>query len=329
MFKRKTIISPANIAFVKYWGRRDHNLILPLNSSVSMNMDSCTTTTSCQWGEYENDSIKVKFENKESVELTGVPREKVVKIIERIRQRLGLKQNIKIVSENNFPEATGIASSASGFSALTKALYESAGENLSEKEMTIETRLSGSGSACRSISTGFVVWDKGDKDDGSDSFAYSIAEPDHWALSDIVCVVDIGNKKISSAEGHSRAKNLYMDARLIGIEERVKETIKAIKEKDIEKLGFITEIETLSLHTVCMMSEPPIFYWNDKTFLVMEAVRELRARGVMAYYTMDAGANVHVITEQMHEKIVIDYLKNIPGVVKMIVAHPGEGTRVV
>jgi len=78
-----------------------------------------------------------------------------------------------------------------------------------------------------------------------------------------------------------------------------------------------------------MMSEPPIFYWNDKTFLVMEAVRELRARGVMAYYTMDAGANVHVITEQMHEKIVIDYLKNIPGVVKMIVAHPGEGTRVV
>jgi len=143
MFKRKTIISPANIAFVKYWGRRDHNLILPLNSSVSMNMDSCTTTTSCQWGEYENDSIKVKFENKESVELTGVPREKVVKIIERIR----------LVSENNFPEATGIASSASGFSALTKALYESAGENLSEKEMTIETRLSGSGSACRSIST--------------------------------------------------------------------------------------------------------------------------------------------------------------------------------
>ena len=327
--KKVTITSPANIAFVKYWGRRDDNLILPLNSSVSMNMDSCTTTTNCEWGEFEDDSIRVKFENKEQLELTGVPREKVIKIINRIRQRLGLNLSVKIVSENNFPEATGIASSASGFSALTKSLYESAGEKLSEKEMTIETRLSGSGSACRSIPTGYVVWDKGEKNDGSDSYAYSIAEPDHWALTDIVCVVDIGNKKISSAEGHSRAKNPYMDARLIGIEERVRETISAIKEKDVEKLGYITEIEALSLHTVCMMSEPPIFYWNDKTFLAMEAIRALRTKGTMAYYTMDAGANVHVITEQKDESIVLNYLKNIPGVVKMIVAHAGEGARVI
>lgn len=327
--KKLTIVSPANIAFVKYWGRRDDGLILPQNSSVSMNLDSCTTTTSCEWGEFEDDSIKVKFENKESVELSGVPREKALKIIERVRQKLGLNLKVKIESENNFPEATGIASSASGFSALTKALYESAGEQLSEKEMTIETRLSGSGSACRSIPTGFVVWDKGVMDDGSDSFAYSIAKPDHWALSDIVCVVDIGNKKVSSAEGHSRAKNPYMDARLTGIEERVAETIKAIQNKDLEKLGQITEIEALSLHTVCMMSEPPIFYWNDKTFLVMEGIRELRSSGTPTYYTMDAGANVHIITEQKYEQKVYDYIKNIPGVVKMIVSHPGEGARVV
>lgn len=327
--KKTTVISPANIAFVKYWGRRDDNLILPLNSSVSMNMDSCITTTSCEWGEFKSDSIKVKFENKESIELSGVPREKALKIIERVRQKLGLKLKVKIESENNFPEATGIASSASGFSALTKALYESAGKELSEKEMTIETRLSGSGSACRSIPTGFVVWDKGSENDGSDSFAYSIAGPDHWDLSDTVCVVDIGNKKVSSAEGHSRAKNLYMDARLVGIEDRVKETIQAIKDKDIEKLGYVTEIEALSLHTVCMMSEPPIFYWNDKTFLVMEAIRDLRAKGVPAFYTMDAGANVHVITEQKYEKQVQGYIKNIPGVVKIIVSHPGEGAKII
>lgn len=327
--KNTTVVAPANIAFVKYWGRRDDDLILPLNSSVSMNLDSCVTTTSCEWDEFEDDSIKVKFENKESIELNGIPREKAIKIIERVRQKLGLKLRVKIESENNFPEATGIASSASGFSALTKALYESAGESLDEKEMTIETRLSGSGSACRSIPTGFVVWDKGQKVDGSDSFAYSIAKPDHWALSDLVCVVDIGNKKVSSAEGHSRAKNPYMDARLVGIEERVKETIKAIQDKDLEKLGYITEVEALSLHTVCMMSEPPIFYWNDKTFLVMEGIRELRSSGTPAYYTMDAGANVHIITEQKYEQKVFDYIKNIPGVVKMIVSHPGEGARVI
>lgn len=327
--KKITVLSPANIAFVKYWGRRDDELILPLNSSVSMNMDSCTTTTSAEWGDFENDSIKVKFENKEGAELSGVPREKVIKIVDRIRQRLGLKLRVRIESENNFPEATGIASSASAFSALTKALYESAGEKLSEKEMTIETRLSGSGSACRSIPTGFVVWDKGLKDDGGDSFAYSIAPPNHWTLSDVVCVVDVGNKKVSSAEGHSRAKNPYMDARLLGIEERVKETIIAIKNKDIEKLGYIIEIEALSLHTVCMMSEPPIFYWNNKTFLVMDAVRNLRTQGISAYYTMDAGANVHVITEQKHEEKVKDYLKNTDGVLKIIIAHPGRGASVI
>lgn len=329
MFKKVKVVSPANIAFVKYWGRRDHNLILPLNSSVSMNMDSCITTTSAEWGDFERDQIIVKFQNKEPIELDGIPRDKVIKIIDRIRARLGINMRIHIESENNFPEATGIASSASGFSALTKALYESAGEKLNEKEMTIETRLSGSGSACRSIPNGFVVWDRGQKDDGSDSFAYSIAPPDHWALSDIVCVVDIGNKKISSAEGHSRAKNPYMDARLVGIEDRVKETIQAINEKDIEKLGYITEIEATSLHTVCMMSEPPIFYLNDKTFLVMETARELRSMRIPVYFTMDAGANVHLITEQAHEEKVLNYIKNIPGVVQTIVAHPGEGARLI
>lgn len=327
--KKVTVVSPANIAFVKYWGRRDDALILPHNSSVSMNMDSCTTTTSAEWGEFEEDQIMVKYQNKSVEELTGIPREKVIKVADRIRTELGIKQRVKIESENNFPEATGIASSASAFSALTKALYEAAGESLSEKEMTIETRLSGSGSACRSIPRGFVVWNKGQKNDGSDSYAYSIAPPTHWALSDIVCVVDVGNKKVSSAEGHSRAKNPYMDARLIGIEERVKETMAAIEAKDIEKLGRVTEIEALSLHTVCMMSEPPIFYWNNKTFLVMEVVKQIRSQGIPAYYTMDAGANVHVITEQQNEKTVMENLKKVNGVLQTIIAHPGEGARLI
>lgn len=327
--KKITIIAPANIAFVKYWGRRDDKLILPLNSSVSMNMDSCVTTTSCEWGEFEEDSVQVKYQNKELEELTGISRDKATKIVDRVRKNLNIEQKVKITSENNFPEATGIASSASGFSALTKALYEAAGEKLSEKEMSIETRLSGSGSACRSIPPGFVVWEKGKLSDGSDSFAYSIATPDYWGLTDLICVVDTGNKKVSSAEGHTRAKNPYMGARLMGIEERVSEVIGAIKSRDVEKLGKIMEIEALSLHTVCMMSDPPIFYWNDKTFLVMEGVRKLREEGVAAYYTMDAGANVHVICEMTDEQKVREYLGTISGVLQIISAHPGEGARVV
>lgn len=327
--KKTTVVAPANIAFVKYWGRRDDNLILPLNSSISMNISGCTTTTSCEWGDWSSDSIKIKFQGKSLIEVEGVAREKALKVIERVRSKLGTKLKVKIESENNFPEATGIASSASGFSALTKALYESYGAELSEREMTIETRLSGSGSACRSIPDGFVLWEKGEKEDGSDSFAYSLAPSTHWNLIDLVCVVDIGNKKVSSGEGHVRAKNEYMEARLSNIKNRVKETIDAIKTKDLEKLGVVTEIEALSLHTVCMMSEPPIFYWNDKTFLVMEAIRELREIGVPAYYTMDAGANVHIITELDYEQKVVDHLKSVPGVIKTISSRAGEGAKVI
>lgn len=325
--KKVTVLSPANIAFVKYWGRRDDTLILPLNSSVSMNMDTCTTTTSAEWGDFETDSLRVTFQNKEPSELAGTQREKVMQIVERIRSRLGLSHKVHVISENNFPEATGIASSASGFSALTKALYEAAGKQLAEKELSIETRLSGSGSACRSIPSGFVLWDRGVKADGSDSYAHSLAPPEHWSLTDIVCVVDAGNKKISSAEGHSRAHNPYMDARLTQIEDRVQESIRAIEEKDIEKLGWVTETEALSLHTVCMMSEPPIFYWNDKTFLVMEEVRQLRVDGIPAFYTMDAGANVHVITEKETEKKVDERLRKVDGVINTLIAHPGVGAR--
>lgn len=327
--QKSIVVSPANIAFVKYWGRRDDNLILPLNSSVSMNMSGCTTTTSCEWGEWVEDSIKIKFKDKELVEATGVAREKALKVIERVRDKLGSNLRIRIESENNFPEATGIASSASGFSALTKALYESYGASLSEKEMTIETRLSGSGSACRSIPDGFVVWDKGSKDDGSDSFAYSIAPPEHWELVDLVCVVDIGNKKVSSGEGHVRAKNEYMQARLKNVEYRVSETIAAIKERDLEKLGVVTEIEAMSLHTVCMMSEPPIFYLSGATFEVMTTIRELREQGVMAYYTMDAGANVHIITEKKYLTKLKSALSTIDKVVLMIENDPTKGAQII
>ncbi len=325
---KTTIIAPANIAFVKYWGRRNDNLILPLNPSVSMNMSGCTTTTSCEWGEWEEDSIKIKFKGKEMVEASGAAREKALKVIDRVREKLGTKFRVRIESENNFPEATGIASSASGFSALTKALYESFDASLSEKEMTIETRLSGSGSACRSIPDGFVVWDKGDNDDGSDSYAYSIAPAKHWELVDLVCVVDIGNKKVSSGEGHVRPKNEYMQARLRNIESRVSETISAIKEKDLEKLGVVTEIEAMSLHTVCMMSEPPIFYLNGATFEVMATIRELRKKGIMAYYTMDAGANVHVITEMQYLPEVKSALSKIDKVVMMIENVSTNGARI-
>jgi len=327
--KNSVIKSPANIAFVKYWGRRDDSLILPLNSSVSMNLSDCTTTTSCEWGEWDHDTIKIKYQGKEFAEAQGSVREKALAIVERVRKRIKTNMCVKIASENNFPAAAGIASSASGFSALTMALYESYGFELSEKELSIESRLSGSGSACRSIPGGFVLWEKGEKRDGSDSFAHSIAPADYWDLRDIVCVVDVTNKKVSSGEGHVRAKNEYMKARLLNIDKRVEEAAVAIKEKDLEKLGAVTEIEALSLHAVCMLSEPPIFYLSDGTFAIMQAVRGLRENGILAYYTMDAGANVHIIAEAHNIEVIVSRMKEMPEIKQIIVNSPCLGARVV
>jgi diphosphomevalonate decarboxylase len=323
------VTSPANIAFVKYWGRRDDALILPLNASVSMNLDACSTTTSCEWGEWEGDSIKIKYAGKGLVEVGGVAREKALKVIGRVRTKLNTNLRVHVESENNFPEATGIASSASGFSALTMALYESCGVHLDERELSIETRLSGSGSAARSIPDGFVIWEQGSLVDGSDSYAHSIAPAEHWDLRDIVCVLDPGEKKVSSGEGHVRAHNEYLAARLTHIETRVQETIRAIETKDLEKLGMVTEVEALSLHMVCMMSDPPIFYLNGDTFRLMEHIRNLRAAGTMAYYTMDAGANVHIITESQYEAAIVHSLKNLGIVQQIIINKPARGAHLV
>jgi diphosphomevalonate decarboxylase len=183
-------------------------------------------------------------------------------------------------------------------------------------------------SSAWSIPDGFVVWERGEQADGSDSFAHSIAPAEHWELRDIVCVVDINNKKVSSGEGHIRAHNEYMQARLAHIDQRVTDTVHAIQDKDLEKLGTVTEMEALSLHTVCMMSEPPIFYWTGATFTIMERVRLLREQGILAYYTMDAGANVHIITESAYEARVLHALQELPDIQQLIINKPARGAHV-
>jgi diphosphomevalonate decarboxylase len=120
-----------------------------------------------------------------------------------------------------------------------------------------------------------------------------------------------------------------MQARLTNIEARVKETTEAIMAKDLEKLGAVSEVEAMSLHTVCMMSEPPIYYWNGATVDLMTEVRSWRDQGILAFYTMDAGANVHLITEVQFEDKILELLKNMQSVRQVIVNRPAEGARII
>jgi diphosphomevalonate decarboxylase len=327
---KSTVRSPANIAFVKYWGRRNEKLILPQNSSISMNLSNCYTTTTVEFGKVTTDEIQVKFFGKDISSLQGDKRNRVLQHIDRIRKETGKKAAVKIYSENSFPSDAGIASSASAFSALTMALFAALNIKLSEKELTIQTRLSGSGSACRSIPDGFVEWVKGDGNKSDSSYAISLAPPGHWDLWDVVAIVDTSEKKVSSYEGHKQAVlNEYMTARLKNITKRIFEVKKAIKTKDIERLGKVLEEESLSLHTVAMMSDPPIFYLNGKTLEIIQKIRAWRAEGIMSYFTMDAGPNVHVICEGKTVNKLQNRLNTFPGIEKIITNKVAVGANIV
>jgi diphosphomevalonate decarboxylase len=310
--KKATVKSPANIAFVKYWGRTNDKLILPMNDSISMNMDNCFTITTVEFGDFPKDIVKIKFFNQNYQDVQGSQLDRVLLQVDRFKKQYKIKQKVKIYSQNNFPSDAGIASSASAFSALTKALYSALEKKISQKQLTIETRLAGSGSATRSICDGYVQWNKGKPNDSQSSYAHTLYDHTYWDLCDVLAVVDTGKKSVGSYEGHGLAHNEYQIARLKNVNKRLKQIKQGLKQKDIEKLGEAIEQDAISMHAVAMSSNPPIFYLNGRTFDVINALFQARKEGIPAFFTMDAGPNVHVICEKKDSQKVSNILKKLP-----------------
>ncbi len=326
--KKATVKSPANIAFVKYWGRIDDNLILPLNDSISMNLNNCFTKTTVEFGKVEHDEIKVKFFESDYKKLEDRKLKRILDQINRIRKIYKINKSVKIYSENNFPDSCGIASSASAFSALVKALYEALEINISEKNLTIETRLAGSGSATRSIPEGFTKWLKGNGQSNS-SYAYSIADSSYWELYDLILIIDTKEKTVGSFEGHKRAHNEFLQARLENIDQRIKQIEQSIIDRDIEKLGEVIEADAVSLHTVAMNSKPPIFYLNDKTWAAIFKILDLRKKGIVGYFTIDAGPNVHLICEKKFKDKLKEEFNKFSGLKFIIENKVGRGAEII
>lgn len=318
---KATAISPANIAFIKYWGKKDPKINLPFNNSISMNLSRCLTTTTVEFNKrFKKDRV---FLNRK--EVFGGEKERVVKILDLIRRKARINFKTKVVSQNNFPASAGIASSASGFAALTLAASRAAGLSLSKKELSIIARL-GSGSASRSIPDGFAEWKKGKN--SRTSFAIQIAPPEHWDLRDIVAVVAKEKKKASSTEGHALAlTSPYFQTRLVDLRTRIKNLREALLKKQFQKFGKLLEEEAISLHMIAMTSRPPIFYWNEGTIEIIDALQEWREKGLFAFFTIDAGPNVHVICQGKDEKTVNRKLKKLKSVLFTIVNKPAGGVR--
>jgi len=184
----------------------------------------------------------------------------------------------------------------------------------------------GSGSACRSIPGGFVEWQVGTVE--ADSYAVSIAPPGHWDLADCIVVVSSKHKATGSTEGHALAGTSPLQfARVADAPIRLEICRNAILQRDFDAFAEIVELDSNMMHAVMMTSRPPLFYWQAASLTIMQAVRAERAKGIPVCYTIDAGPNVHVITEKAQAKQVAALLRALPDVTEVLIASVGGPAR--
>ena len=321
---KATAIANANIALVKYWGKRNSELILPYNSNVSMTCDGLWTKTTAEFSkQHVKHSIAINAEELRKDE------KDIMAHLDRIKDMAGIEGFARVVSESNFPVAAGLASSASGLAALSLAASKAAGLSLSEKELTVLARL-GSGSASRSICEGFAEWYAGKKEEGSDSYAETIASKDHWPeFRMIACIVSEEKKPTGSRSGMAQtvATSPYYAGWLESVDEDLKNMRDGIKNKNFTLVGSTAEASALKMHATMMTTRPAIIYWSPATVEIMQNIVKWRENGLESYFTIDAGPQVKIMCLEKDVREIESRLKELGIVKKTIVCRPGEGAR--
>ena len=319
---KATAIAPSNVAFIKYWGLVDKKLRIPTNGSISMNLNNLTTTTTVEFlPEYQSDDVTIDGKK------DGKKIARVIEHLNRIREIKKTKLCAKVVTNNNFPLGTGLSSSASGFAALTIAACSALKLNLSEKELSILARQA-SGSACRSIPSGFVEWHKGTSSETS--YAESIYPADWWDIVDIVvCVSDI-EKMIPTTEGQTFVRTSpFFKERLHRIDSKIKQLKKSIAHRDFEQFGELVEKEALELHSIMLTSTPSLIYMLPETITVINLVMKLRKEGLPVYFTLNTGQNIHVLSEANNVQQITNELKKISSIKIIIKNNSSQGTHMI
>ncbi|GET87709.1 diphosphomevalonate decarboxylase, putative [Leishmania tarentolae] len=313
---RVTVEAPINIAFIKYWGKREggEKLILPTNDSFSITLStkpfrSKTSLELCS--DLLQDELWL---NGKKSNIQETPR--IQSVLSCIRDNCPDElKNLKayIVSENNFPTAAGMASSASGYCALAAALVTAYRATV---DVSMLARL-GSGSACRSAYGGFVVWHKGEKADGTDCIATQFVDENYWPEMQVMCAVLKGETKdVSSTAGmqQSLKTSPMMQDRIASVvPARMNAVKQAIEERDFHKFAEITMADSDDLQAICYTTEPRIQYATEESYAMIRLIRAFNAKkgyNVIAY-TFDAGANCFMFTLK----------KDLPEVVTMLRAH--------
>jgi diphosphomevalonate decarboxylase len=318
-----TAIAHPNIALAKYWGKREDGVNQPAVPSLSVTLAGMATTTTVAFDPaLEDDSFMLG-----GAKADEGARKRVVLLLDRVRRASGLTARATVSSSNDFPTASGLASSASGFAALAFAAAAAAGLDTDPSFVSDLARRS-SVSAARSAFGGFVELPIGHEGEQSLS-AVPVAPADHLPLRVVVAVTREGPKAVGSTDGmlHTVHTSPYFPAWVAaapGICKRVRD---AIRSRDLEALGVAAEESALAMHATSIAAKPGLLYWIGATVEVLEEVRRLRTRGLLAYATIDAGPHVKVLTTPGDEPKVREALEAVPGVKRTIVASPGEGAR--
>eukprot|EP00301_Raphidiophrys_heterophryoidea_P019858 c4695_g1_i1.p1 GENE.c4695_g1_i1~~c4695_g1_i1.p1 ORF type:complete len:390 (-),score=102.76 c4695_g1_i1:267-1415(-) len=310
-----TCRAPVNIAVVKYWGKRDENLILPINSSLSVTLhieDMCSTTTVEAVSLAEGDSMTLNAKPTPLNDRT----KKCLATLRSIASSSESKLAVKIVSSNNFPTAAGLASSASGYACLVAAVAKLWRIELTPEELSVFAR-QGSGSACRSLMGGFVAWDMGTAADGSDSRARQVAPLTHWPDMCIVIAVASADKKHTpSTEGMQlsvETSELLLLRAEHTVPRHMAEMERAIQAKDFAAFATLTMKESNQFHATCLDTLPPIHYLTPTSYFVIRLVHAINTAcgDIRVAYTFDAGPNAVLFVLKPHRPLLLACLRAV------------------
>jgi len=299
-----------SLALIKYWGKADPEENLPATSSLAVTLGGLNTETAVRFTEAE-DRVVVDGRVQE--------RRRFEAFFRRLRERLGTERRFHAVSRNDFPSAAGLASSSSGFAALTCACARLAAAEPSDAELSEIARF-GSASAARSIFGGFVVLRAGAR------AAEPFLSADHWPdLRIVLAITTSHSKEFSSrwAMESTRKTSPYYDAWVRSSADLFPRAVDALKRRDLEELGHFVRLSTMRMHAALLAGDPPLTYWLPSTLAVLHECRRLREEGIGAWETADAGPQVKILCLESDVPRIAERIEALPFGTRTRTAEPG------
>ena len=319
MIRSASAVAHPNIALTKYWGKVEGVNRMPSVPSLSMTLDAMSTRTQVTFDDaLEQDQIVLN--DQVASEKEG---RRASELLDRVRAAAGIASKARVESANDFPTASGLASSASGFAALVVAAAKAAGLDWNATRLSDQARRS-SVSAARSIFGGFATLSAGVS--GLDVLS---AEPIEgsidWQVTIAVAVTTLKQKDVGSTEGmaHTSATSPYYPAWVANSPRLFERARRAVLARDLEALGVVAEESAFAMHASAMAAAPALIYFNPVTLAAIDRVRQLRKTGTQAYVTIDAGPHVKVLSRAADAPTVAAALREVAGVEKVLVAAPG------